>query len=371
MADWIKIRTNDLAFVASIAKGLGHPTIGMSCIEVGNGSVTCRLDHGITISHAHKCQHEGVLRATWSVALAALKTAQALGRPMVAFEADLLTISADGENPFETVDDVSIPVDDLLELLPFTPAKDHRRVLRGVYVDASGDVAHATATDGKRLCRRVIAADKSGMRCWVPRELLTLLKRARDAKGAKVSALQCRTNGDGKNPSRQIHVATVKRVGCPKLRIECVVKDAGKFPDCDAVIKTGRTHGFEITDVAAFRALVARIAPIVTSQMARVFQLDAFRQRLEFRDLNGQHQVVGDVPINPLERLGHELAFDPLFLLDVLPEPAKGTTFSATIIGGASSPCLVEWEGSDPADVTLIMPIKLAELHRQREADVA
>jgi hypothetical protein len=376
MSDKLTIRTQDLAFVASITKGLGGgiPGIGIGHVSVADGVVTYKLHRDITITHPSKAHTGPPMTATFSAAMLALKTAQALELGAVAITAEPALVECADDEP-KTVDQLTVSTHDLLSVLPFAPAKDHRRVLMGVHVVVSDEERHATATCGKKLGRRlidVVGDTARGFRCWVPRELLVLLEKASSAKGVRVGDLDCRTDGDGKAmPETNVFVAKVKRVGCAHLTIKSVRKHAGKWPDADAIIKqASKFAGFEITDVGALRGLLKRINPVICPKNHAI-TFNAKLRSASFVDACGDSHVVKGLPLEPLSGKEGHLAFNSVILLSLLPDTQGGIVQSATITGGQNGPCFLEWDGCEPGEVTLLMPIKLADLRDDQEVDAA
>jgi DNA polymerase-3 subunit beta len=266
-------------------------------------------------------------------------------------EYKLTTIPADEFPEWNNIAETTrfqIPQKSLKYLIDSTtyalPAKDHRRVLMGVYFELTGNRLRLTSTDGKKLARvHVDIPEVEGVseaRMIVPRKLLDNLFKALGNEGPVEIELA----------GSQIGF----RFGGTYFRGNCI---DGKYPDCDAVIPKDFPIKIPLNkDV--FQASVRR-AGITTDDKNRPLVLKFADNSCHFSSMalnigmfNGR---------TPIDYVGPtmELAFNVQYLIETLGRFTKPEI--TLFIKSSTAP--VAFRGKDEDDrLRLLMPLKLSEV---------
>ncbi|MCC5877267.1 MAG: DNA polymerase III subunit beta [Candidatus Sumerlaeia bacterium] len=224
------------------------------------------------------------------------------------------------------------------------PAKDHRRVLMGIYVELSDNTLRMTATDGKKLSRiftSIPEIEGSGEATLIlPRKLADNILKTIGSEGPVEVEFS----------DRQITLRfaniTYKGMG-----IE------GKYPDCDQVIPKEFPIVIMLNRDVFLQAV--RRAGVTSDERNRSIVLNFDNNKVEFHSYHHDLGAFdGSIPVEyPHERI--ELAFNHTFLIDTLSKfPSPDVRL---LIKNQRSPVVFRNQEDDQR-LALLMPIKLSDV---------
>ena len=261
-------------------------------------------------------------------------------------QATVLSLPADKAPQFQEIaTTASFVADDIIAAMADTiyaiPAKDHRRVLMGINLEIADCKGEATATDGKKLSRRVVPIpEMEGKDCStiVPPDFLKLAELMPVGAVLGVSSFGLRLTAGDADTAMEIRALSIQ----------------GKYPDCNQVIPKDRQRfAFDPEALAGLvkssgnfsdnntRSIVLSMEPGKISATAMIVDTGSFLGEIEWP---------GDSPTL-------EVGFNFRFLVEVLGK-LKGDAFIE--FKDAKSPWVFSSEGVDGME--LLMPIKLADI---------
>lgn len=224
------------------------------------------------------------------------------------------------------------------------PAKDHRRVLMGIYVELSDNNLRMTATDGKKLSRiftSIPEIEGNGeAQLILPRKLAENILKTIGSEGPVEVEFS----------DRQIALrfANITYRG---LGIE------GKYPDCDQVIPKEFPIVVMLNRDVFLQAV--RRAGVTSDERNRSIVLNLDDNKVEFHSYHHDLGAFdGSIAIEyPHERI--ELAFNHTFLIDTLSKfPSPDVRL---LIKNQRAPVVFRNQEDDQR-LALLMPIKLSDV---------